>query len=128
MTLDPFLLRRIRHLRRGGALEITEIRITLRDDDKLRGFASITLDNCFVVRGLKIIEGANGMFVAMPNRRRKDGTFQDIAHPINMKTREWMENQIITAYKQELQRAERGEVSVTTDPRDDGPPSLEDEY
>ncbi|MBU0742210.1 septation regulator SpoVG [bacterium] len=100
-------------------MEITEIRITLRDDDKLRGFASVTLDNCFVVRGLKIIEGANGMFVAMPNRRRKDGTFQDIAHPINMKTREWMENQIITAYKQELQRAERGEVSVLSSDRDD---------
>lgn len=93
-------------------MEITEIRITLRDDEKLRGFASITLDNCFVVRGLKIIEGATGMFVAMPNRRRKDGTFQDIAHPINMSTREWMESQIITAYKQELLRAERGEVSV----------------
>jgi len=93
-------------------LEITEIRITLRDDDKLRGFASITLDNCFVVRGLKIIEGASGMFVAMPNRRRKDGTFQDIAHPINMSTREWMENQIIAAYKQELQHVERGEMPV----------------
>ncbi len=96
-------------------MEITEIRITLRDDDKLRGFASITLDNCFVVRGLKIIEGANGMFVAMPNRRRKDGTFQDIAHPINKSTREWMENQIIAAYKQELQRAERGEVRIPDD-------------
>ena len=116
---DPSLIPCIRHLRRGVVLEITEIRITLRDDDKLRGFASVTLDNCFVVRGLKIIEGANGMFVAMPNRRRKDGTFQDIAHPINMGTREWMENQIITAYKQELQRAERGEVSVLSSDRDD---------
>lgn len=93
-------------------MEITEIRITLRDDDKLRGFASITLDNCFVVRGLKIIEGATGMFVAMPNRRRKDGSFQDIAHPINMQTREWMESQIIAAFKEEIARAERGEITV----------------
>ena len=116
---DPSLIPCIRHLRRGVVLEITEIRITLRDDDKLRGFASVTLDNCFVVRGLKIIEGANGMFVAMPNRRRKDGTFQDIAHHIIMGTREWMENQIITAYKQELQRAERGEVPVLSSDRDD---------
>jgi stage V sporulation protein G len=100
-------------------LEITEIRITLRDDEKLRGFASITLDNSFVVRGLKIIEGATGMFVAMPNRRRKDGSFQDIAHPINMKTRQWMENQIIVAYKQELQRAERGEVPVHSSASDE---------
>jgi len=86
-------------------LEITEIRITLRDDEKLRGFASITIDDCFVVRGLKIIEGTTGMFVAMPNRRRKDGTFQDIAHPINAKTRELMESSIITAYKEELSRS-----------------------
>ena len=72
-------------------MEISEIRITLRDDNKLKGFASITLENAFVVRGLKIIEGASGLFIAMPSRKRKDGTFQDIAHPINMATREWME-------------------------------------
>lgn len=87
-------------------MKITEIRITLRDDNKLKGFASITLDDAFVIRGLKIIEGATGPFVAMPSRKRKDGTFQDIAHPINMKTREWMENQVITAYKEELRRIE----------------------
>ncbi len=91
-------------------MEITEIRITLRDDDKLRGFASITLDNCFVIRGLKIIAGASGIFVAMPSRKRKDGTYQDIAHPINMPTRQWMENQVVAAYKQELQRVEAGEI------------------
>ncbi len=95
-------------------MEITEIRITLRDDDKLRGFASITLDNCFVVRGLKVIEGSSGMFVAMPNRRRKDGSFQDIAHPINMSTREWMESQIIAAYKEEVTRVENGEVAINS--------------
>jgi stage V sporulation protein G len=90
-------------------VNITEIRITLRDDNKLKGFASITLDDAFVIRGLKIIEGASGPFVAMPSRKRKDGTFQDIAHPINMETREWMEHQVIAAYKQELQRAESGQ-------------------
>jgi len=83
-------------------LDISEIRITLRDDNKLKGFASITLDNAFVIRGLKIIEGASGLFIAMPSRKRKDGTFQDIAHPINMATREWMESQVIAAYKVEL--------------------------
>lgn len=91
-------------------MEITEIRITLRDDNKLKGFASITLDNCFVIRGLKIIEGASGFFIAMPSRKRKDGTFQDIAHPINRSTREWMENQVIASYKQEMQRVENGEI------------------
>lgn len=91
-------------------MNISEIRITLRDDNKLKGFASITLDNAFVVRGLKIIEGASGLFIAMPSRKRKDGTFQDIAHPINMATREWMENQVIAAYRQEIQKVEKGEV------------------
>ncbi len=91
-------------------MDISEIRITLRDDNKLKGFASITLANAFVIRGLKIIEGASGLFIAMPSRKRKDGTFQDIAHPINMATREWMETQVISAYRQEIQRVEKGEV------------------
>jgi len=95
---------------RGRTLEISEIRITLRDDNKLKGFASITLDNAFVVRGLKIIDGASGLFIAMPSRKRKDGTFQDIAHPINMSTREWLETQVIAAYRQEIQRVESGEL------------------
>lgn len=91
-------------------MELTEIRITLRDDNKLKGFASITLENAFVIRGLKIIEGASGLFIAMPSRKRRDGTFQDIAHPINMETREWMESQVIAAYRRELQRVESGEI------------------
>jgi stage V sporulation protein G len=99
-------------------LDISEIRITLRDDNKLKGFASITLDNCFVIRGLKIIEGASGLFIAMPSRKRKDGTYQDIAHPINMSTREWMESQVIAAYKQELQRVENGEIPPPSGDRD----------
>jgi len=88
----------------GQAMQITEIRISLRTDNKLKAFASITLDNCFVIRGLKIIEGAKGVFVAMPSRKRPDGTFQDIAHPINNETRDWMEGQIILAYKKEREK------------------------
>ena len=92
-------------------MEITEIRITLRDDDKLRAFASITLDDSLVIRGLKVIEGANGMFVAMPSRQRKDGSYQDVAHPINRETREWLENMVIGAYQEELARLEHAEPS-----------------
>lgn len=100
-------------------MEITEIRITLRDDDKLKAFASITLDGMMVIRGLKIIEGANGTFIAMPSRQRRDGTYQDIAHPINRTGREWLENQVITAYKQELQREKDGLVRRTAREDDD---------
>ncbi len=87
-------------------MEITEIRVSLRDDNKLKAFASITLDDCFVIRGLKIIEGAKGAFVAMPSRKRPDGTYQDVAHPINNETRSWMEKEIIIAYNEEREKVE----------------------
>ncbi len=87
-------------------MKITEIRVSLRDDNKLKAFASITLDDCFVIRGLKIIEGAKGVFVAMPSRKRPDGTYQDVAHPINNETRDWMEELIVKAYEEELANAE----------------------
>jgi stage V sporulation protein G len=93
-------------------MNITEVRISLRDDAKLKAFASITLDNCFVVRGLKIIEGKSGTFVAMPSRRRKDGEYQDIAHPINNDARAIMERVILKAYREEL------ENSAVTEPPD----------
>ena len=83
------------------ALEITEVRIALRDDDKLKAFASMTFNDAFVVRGLKIIEGTNGMFVAMPSRKKPDGTFQDIAHPINNESREFIESRILSEYEKE---------------------------
>jgi len=82
-------------------MEITEIRISLHDDNKLKAFASVTFDDCFVVRGLKLIDGAKGTFVAMPSRKRPDGTYQDIAHPINSETRSWMEKLIVDAYEKE---------------------------
>ena len=86
---------------RRMALEITEVRIALRDDDKLKAFASMTFNDAFVIRGLKIIEGTNGMFVAMPSRKKPDGTFQDIAHPINNESRAFIESRILDEYEKE---------------------------
>ena len=83
-------------------MDITDIRIRLCDEDKLKGFVSVTFDDCFVIRGMKIIEGSSGYFVAMPSRKRQDGTFQDIAHPINAATRKWLEDAIIVAFEQEV--------------------------
>jgi len=85
-------------------MKITEIRISLRDDDKLKAFASMTIDDCFVIRGMKIICGNKGLFVAMPSRRKPDGTFQDLAHPINNQTRGWIEGEILEKYRLELER------------------------
>ena len=85
-------------------MEITEIRVTLRDEEKLRGFANVTFDNAFVVRGMKIIQGNNGYFVSMPSRKRPDGTHQDIAHPVNRDMRESIEKAVLEAYEEELRQ------------------------
>ncbi len=95
-------------------MEITEVRISLRNDDKLKAFASITFDDCFVVRGLKIIEGANGTFVAMPSRKRNDGTYQDVAHPVNNQTRQRIEARILSEYAKEQARFEAGETTYSS--------------
>lgn len=97
----------------GMALEITEVRISLRDDDKLKAFASMTFNDAFVIRGLKIIEGKNGMFVAMPSRKKPDGTYQDIAHPINNETREFIEGFILEEYERERARQPSMDESPT---------------
>lgn len=83
-------------------LEITEVRVTLQDEGALRAFATITFNDCFVVRGLKVIEGAKGCFVAMPSRQRRDGSHQDIAHPINRGFRAYLEEVVLGAYEAEL--------------------------
>ena len=86
-------------------MQITEVRITLRDDQKLRAFASITIDDCFVVRGLKVIEGRdNKVFVAMPSKKKTDGTYQDVAHPINNECRKALEDAILRAYREQKAR------------------------
>lgn len=90
-----------------SCVNITEVRIALREDDKLKAFASVTFDDCFVVRGLKIIAGNGGMFVAMPSRKKPDGTYQDIAHPINNTMRDQLESFVITEYERVKAEAAR---------------------
>lgn len=92
-------------------MEITEIRVTLRDEEKLRGFANVTFDNAFVVRGMKIIQGSSGYFVSMPSRKRPDGTHQDIAHPVNREMRTLIEKSVLEAYEAEL----RSQTTATSE-------------
>ncbi len=84
-------------------MEITEITITLRDEDKLKAFVNVTFDNCFVVRGMKVIKGASGYFVSMPSRKMEDGTYRDIAHPINNEFRQYLERAIMREYRKSLE-------------------------
>jgi stage V sporulation protein G len=83
-------------------IEITEVRVSLRNDDKLKAFVSITLNDSFVIRGLKIIRGNSGLFVAMPSRKRPDGQHQDLAHPINDATRKYLTERVMTEYEREM--------------------------
>lgn len=83
-------------------MEITEVKVTTVDQDQLKAYVTIVLDHCFVVRDVKVIKGPKGFFVAMPSKKRKDGTFRDIAHPINKDTREEMEKTILDAYQKEV--------------------------
>jgi stage V sporulation protein G len=88
----------------GIGVEITEVRIILRDEDKLKGFANVTFDNAFVIRGMKIISGNKGYFISMPSRKRPDGTHQDVAHPVNNETRRMIEEKVLAAYEEELKK------------------------
>ena len=81
-------------------MEITEVRVNLQHEEVLKAFVSVTLDNEFVIRGLKVIQSSDGhRFVAMPARRKRDGTFQDIAHPINREAREYLERVVFAAFE-----------------------------
>lgn len=79
-------------------MEITEVRVFPVDEDKLKAYVTITIDNCFVVRDLKIIDGTKGLFVAMPSKKRKDGSFKDTAHPLNNETRDLIESKVLEEY------------------------------
>ncbi len=85
-------------------MEITEVRVFPVNEEKLKAYATITFDRCFVVRDLKVIQGNNGLFVAMPSKKRKDGTFKDTAHPLNTETREMIETRVLAEYRKELER------------------------
>ena len=92
-------------------MEITEVRVFPVNEEKLKAYVTITLDHCFVVRDLKVIHGTAGLFVAMPAKRRKDGTFKDIAHPLNTETRDRMERLILAEYERELARGAATQIA-----------------
>ncbi|MBI5631532.1 MAG: septation regulator SpoVG [Elusimicrobia bacterium] len=85
-------------------MEITEIRVHLRNEDKLKAFATVTFDNCFVVRNMKIIEGNKGLILCMPSRKLSDGSYKDIAHPINMEFRKLLEDKVMACYEAEIKK------------------------
>ena len=84
-------------------MKITDVRVRIvkKDDSKLKAVASVTFDDCFVVHDIKVIEGNEGYFIAMPSRKTNDGEYKDIAHPIKTETREELISIILNAFENE---------------------------
>lgn len=101
-------------------MEITDVRVIVKDEPKLKGFANVTFDNAFVVRGMKIISGQAGFFVSMPSRRRSDGTYQDIAHPITPEMRRQLEEAVLQAYQNTLKNQKPNPKGAAAVPLSEG--------
>jgi len=83
-------------------MRITEVKVFPVNEERLKAYVTITIEDCFVVRDLKIIKGNEGLFVAMPSKKRKDGQFKDIAHPLNQETRGEIERAVFEAFEKEV--------------------------
>src|SRR5882672_9125590 len=95
---------------RGREMEITEVKVFPIHEEKLKAFVSIVFDQCFMVNDIKIIQGKDGLFISMPSRKKKNGEFKDVAHPLNNETRRMIEDRILAEHDRVLQ--ERGDAPV----------------
>ena len=82
-------------------MEITSVKIRKveRENSRMKGIASVVVDNAIAIHDIRIIEGDNGLFIAMPSRQTSTGGYRDIAHPINTETRQMFEKEILDAYE-----------------------------
>jgi stage V sporulation protein G len=99
-------------------MQITNVRIIkIENDDKLKALASVVFDDCFLVGDLRVVENDEGFFVAMPSKRKRDGSFKDIAYPINNDFRQELERKVLLAFESATQnraisRLETGEAQT----------------
>ena len=91
-------------------VEVTDVRLrTVNSESRMKAISSITLDDEFVIHDIRVIDGNNGLFVAMPSRRTPDGEFRDIAHPINSNMRAKIQSAVLAKYEQTRKDAEKYE-------------------
>ncbi|MFC1501461.1 septation regulator SpoVG [Elusimicrobiota bacterium] len=86
-------------------MKITEVRVFPKGEEKLKAYAAVTFDDVFVIHNLRIVQGERGLMVCMPSRKKTDGTFKDIAHPINSDFRKELEQKILNAYEEKIKEA-----------------------
>ncbi len=88
-------------------MQITDVRIRrINSEGRMKAIVSVTLDDAFVIHDIKVIEGQEKLFIAMPSRKTPDGEFKDIAHPIKTEVRELLEEKILEKYQESLDTAE----------------------
>lgn len=84
-------------------MNITDVRVRkINVEGKMKAVVSVTFDNAFVVHDVKVVEGTNGLFVAMPSRKTSEGEFRDIAHPISAVAREVIQTAVLKAYQEAI--------------------------
>jgi len=114
-------------------MEITEVRVSLRDEEKLKAYASIVFDNCFIVKDLRVIDGNDRLWVAMPNKKRRDGTRRDVCHPLNAETRTLIEEAVLSKYDELMREdlykdsTEEEETPVEETPVEETPEKSEED-
>ena len=99
-------------------MDITQVKVFPVEEEKLKAYVSIVIDECFLVSDLKVIHGPNGLFISMPSKRKKNGEFKDIAHPLNRETREKMERRILDEYERTRGQADATPTSSVGAPAD----------
>ncbi|MBE7053297.1 MAG: septation regulator SpoVG [Ruminococcaceae bacterium] len=96
-------------------MEITDIRIRqIAQEGKMKAVVSVTFDNAFVVHDIKIIEGVDKLFIAMPSRKTPENEYKDIAHPINMEMRELLQQRIIDKYESTILQEELSAIDIVS--------------
>lgn len=107
-------------------MKITDVRLRKVNNQytRMKALVSVTFDESFVIHDLRVIDGNNGLFVAMPSKRTPDGEFRDIAHPINSGMRQHVQEEVMRVYEETADPAEEkeekaSEPTVESDPADD---------
>ena len=93
-------------------MNITAVSMKVVDQEKVRAFASITIDDEFVVHDIRVIDGTKGLFVAMPSRKLPSGEFRDVAHPIKQQVRGVIETAVLEEYERRLEEGEDIPASI----------------
>src|SRR4030095_12306662 len=93
-------------------MEITEVKVFPIQEEKLKAFVSIVFDHCFLINDIKSIQGRDGLFISMPSRKKKNGEFKDIAHPLNNEARRTIEDRILAAFSQTADSERPGAPSI----------------